>query len=448
EHEGTDRIVREMDQYWKSAVEEAARLEGIVGPLERTEAAGNVLGVIRVSYWEEGKMHHRELSQSEEEIPNSILNHSIDKPPPETPGWSTENGTLRYVASAGSARSVILTTDLKKARDIVSEKLRTQLSNERRPVPSGALRTLRHESDGIIAMGGNSNLSEEDPDEIFPIYSIFGEWTIDYWRPRLVVESRQLDLLIGGLTLGIIIAAGGWWLSQKQEKARRLLEQRVSFVNAVSHELRTPLTNILLAAEVMEEEIEQERPRERLRILLDEGRRLSRMVENVLTFSGMEQGKLQPSSQIEIPLRSFLKSCLSPFDLSFKRKKISCELLVPESLNLVAEEDLLSQIIMNLLSNIEKYAGQGSRSWIRAWQDKDTFVEVGDEGPGIPQDAHRRIFRSFERVDHRVTAGISGAGLGLSISRELARKMGGDLILTPEKKGAVFQLRIPKNQKS
>ena len=102
------------------------------------------------------------------------------------------------------------------------------------------------------------------------------------------------------------------------------------------------------------------------------------------------------------------------------------------------------QIVGNLVSNVEKYAADGR--WIglhSALRDGSLVVAVADRGPGIPVRSRERIFRPFERVHRKVSEGSSGTGLGLTIARELAQRMGGSLDLLECERGARFELRIP-----
>ena len=89
----------------------------------------------------------------------------------------------------------------------------------------------------------------------------------------------------------------------------------------------------------------------------------------------------------------------------------------------------LAQILANLLSNAEKYAARGTVEIASAWREGTLTVRVSDEGPGVPAEAAERIFQPFERLDCRVDEGVTGAGLGLAIARELTGQMGGTLRL-------------------
>ena len=105
--------------------------------------------------------------------------------------------------------------------------------------------------------------------------------------------------------------------------------------------------------------------------------------------------------------------------------------------------DALAQITANLLSNVEKYAPEVPASLQTTQSEREFTLTIRDGGPGIAEKDAERVFEPFERLDDRVAAGVSGAGLGLSIARELARRMGGELRLVTVEKGASFEFRLP-----
>ena len=110
------------------------------------------------------------------------------------------------------------------------------------------------------------------------------------------------------------------------------------------------------------------------------------------------------------------------------------------------DADALAQITANLLSNVEKYAPNAPVSVCTQQTVNEFVLSVADEGSGITADDAQRIFEPFTRLDDRVQAGVSGAGLGLSIARDLAQRMGGTLGLVKAEKGAAFELILPLNQ--
>ena len=215
-------------------------------------------------------------------------------------------------------------------------------------------------------------------------------------------------------------------------------------MNAVSHVLRTPLTNILLSTELVEDELTTPKSKERLQLIKNEGHRLSRMVENVLSFARSDKMGIEIPPTKSVSLEPFVLSCIAPFQLALSRKRIECDLRITGSASASLNEDLVSQIIFNLLSNIQKYAQEGARVWIQVHCSDYCIIEVGNSAPLIPEEFKSRIFEPFERFDNDITNGTTGTGLGLSISRDLARNLGGDLILKPSSSETIFRLTLPQ----
>jgi signal transduction histidine kinase len=179
----------------------------------------------------------------------------------------------------------------------------------------------------------------------------------------------------------------------------------------------------------------------RLALVREEAGRLGRLIENVLTFSRGEQGRLtlracacQPSAVLE--------AVLEQFSAAFARRSIAVRREIAPG-TCVLDGDALAQIAANLLSNVEKYAA-GCEVTITASLTAGEFtLTVADTGAGIPAHAADRIFLPFERLSSRLTEGVTGTGLGLAIARELAVHMSGTLRLLPSSRGAVFELRVP-----
>jgi len=105
--------------------------------------------------------------------------------------------------------------------------------------------------------------------------------------------------------------------------------------------------------------------------------------------------------------------------------------------------DALEQILGNLINNVEKYATNATTLHVRLHQDADTTtITVSDDGGGIPDAQSETIFAPFVRLSNKLTDGVSGTGIGLSIARQLACLHGGNLILVPTESGATFELTL------
>lgn len=272
-----------------------------------------------------------------------------------------------------------------------------------------------------------------------------GEWQVLAWDKLKIRTTHDPTTLIVSGIIACALLLTAIVLQIQQGRALRLAEERVSFVNRVSHELGTPLTNILLNLDIASRSLET-RPadaRRRLALVHEEVRRLGRLVSNVLTFSRGERKTLELASTVCVP-DEVIEAMLAQFQPSFDRRNVRVEWQRGASDHTKLDPDALAQIAGNLISNVEKYASAGGWLGLTTVMKEDRLkLRVSDHGPGIPPRCRGRIFEAFERVHTGVSEGSSGTGLGLAIARDLARRMGGDLVLIPTEKGAVFELELP-----
>lgn len=282
------------------------------------------------------------------------------------------------------------------------------------------------------------------PDFLLPLRARFGTWQLASWDRHETRTNYHVPTLVGAALLGLFTALLGFVVFNQQRRALALAAQRVSFVNRVSHELRTPLTNILLNLDLATEAAE-ESPTEagrRLGLVREEAHRLGRLIENVLSFSRSEQGRLQIDPRACVPA-SVVDAVVEQFAPSFTRRALVVRRAGEVRAACQLDSDALAQILSNLLSNAEKYVPGGTVEIASSLTDGALTITVSDEGAGIPARDAERIFEPFERLSQRVTEGASGTGLGLAIARELAMRMGGSLRLAPSARGASFELRVP-----
>lgn len=257
------------------------------------------------------------------------------------------------------------------------------------------------------------------------------------------------SLLVGSFVVAIL--AGGSLLLWQARRSELDSVQKTSFVANVSHELKTPLTTIRLYAELLEQGRVQDEEKRRgyLVTIGRETERLARLVNNVLDFSRLERGRraLQPESLDLAAEAQRLASMLAP---RAAEAGLQLETAIPGSLVPVhLDRDALGQIVLNLADNAFKYASAGGelRIELAAAGPGRCALRFLDRGPGVPPALRERVFEKFYRIDESLTAEKGGAGLGLSIARQLARAMGGELRCLPrEGGGAEFRLELPMGQ--
>jgi signal transduction histidine kinase len=293
------------------------------------------------------------------------------------------------------------------------------------------------------------NLAQRGPaSSIIPIRTIFGEWQIRSFDGIVITRSYNPSIMAIATTLAVLLLASGIVLFSQQKRALKLAAERVSFVNRVSHELGTPLTNISLNLDLATESLtgQPHEARRRLNIVGEEIERLSRLVSNVLTFSHSERDSLILKPTPCVPA-DVIHHVIESFRPALMRRDIVIETNISAEHAVFLDPDALSQIISNLISNVEKYASEGH--WLKVTCEVRSDIlslEVSDRGKGIPKDARQRIFLPFERVRQSINEGSSGTGLGLSIARDLAHRMGGDLVLLDFSEINTFRLQIPATQ--
>ena len=257
------------------------------------------------------------------------------------------------------------------------------------------------------------------------------------------------SLLVGTFVIAILL--GGSLLLWQAYRNQRDARQKTSFVSNVSHEMKTPLTTIRMYAELLGEKkiSEPKKQQHYLQTIIRESQRLTRLVNNVLDFSRLEQGRKEYATET-IDLSELLHNLLDSQALRIDESGMTLQRNIGETLQLKSDRDALEQIILNLLDNGLKYASSGGALFVDLQTAATSIVlRIRDRGPGIPIDQQETVFDKFHRVDASLTANQQGTGLGLSIARQLAEGIGGRLTCCPHQGGgACFELTMPQRNTS
>ena len=263
----------------------------------------------------------------------------------------------------------------------------------------------------------------------------------DVRRRRTVYVSVAL----GGIALMVLAGLAGGRSMQRHLRVARL---KTDLVAAASHELRTPLASmrVLIDGLLADREIEPAKTREYLALISTENDRLSRVIENFLTFARLERDRhkfaLVPVAAVDIvtPAVEAIRDRIG--DHAAVRVEIEPDLPL-----VLAERESMTTALSNLLENAVKYSPAHPQIALTASRDGDAFVAfaVSDHGIGIPPREHRRIFRRFYRVDNRLASASTGVGLGLSIVDLIARGHGGQVtVQSVPGAGSTFTLRVKR----
>ncbi len=269
-------------------------------------------------------------------------------------------------------------------------------------------------------------------------------------RPEQLQESarglrRTLIFLIVGM-LGAI-ACGGWLVVQDARLQLARAQQKTDFVSNVSHELKTPLTSIRMFAELMQNgraETAEKAP-QYLRIIIVEAKRLTRLINNVLDFAKLER-RQKSFDKKPLDLHAVIQRTWESHELHLRESGFTTRWqAAPPPYSVVGDEDALAQILVNLFSNAEKYAGTQKDVELHSYLDGDhVCVSVLDRGHGVPKGDERKIFEAFYRAHDSLSSGIQGSGLGLTLAQRLAREHDGEItVQARDGGGSNFTLRLP-----
>lgn len=222
-------------------------------------------------------------------------------------------------------------------------------------------------------------------------------------------------------------------LTDEQQKQKK-------FIDSVTHEIRTPLTNIIGYADLSGRVNEEEQRKKYFSYIIDESKRLLNMVNNLLDLSQLNQYEFSVTRKetdlknIVMKAVELMKDRAGKFGIA-----IDCRL---EDIRACVDEEKIKQVIINIIDNAIKYS-EGSLINVKLWRDQGVFIEIRDNGIGIPKDDIESITEPFYRVDKSRSRKLGGNGLGLSICMEIIDAHGGNLdIDSPEGEGTIVTISL------
>ena len=247
---------------------------------------------------------------------------------------------------------------------------------------------------------------------------------------RLIIgglpRSRLPELLA---TAFVAVSLLGLLLHQfrRQEELGRL---RDDFVSGVSHELRTPLAQIRLLAELLRMgKVPTEERRERsLRIIDQEARRLSFLVDSILSFTRSQRGEMFP---VRTDVATEIEEIVAGFEPLAQAQGVGLTARLEPGLVAHVDRGAIRQVLLNLLDNAVRYGPAGQNVTVTTSSGADSWtLEVADEGPGIPGEERERIFAPYYRMKRDAGGAVGGTGIGLAVVRRLVKEHGGQVHVT------------------
>jgi signal transduction histidine kinase/DNA-binding response OmpR family regulator len=260
-------------------------------------------------------------------------------------------------------------------------------------------------------------------------------------RSRLLEEKNQL------------IVERNFEIQKKAEELQLSTKYKSEFLANMSHELRTPLNSILLLSRLLTENNEKNLSTEQVeyaKVIQSSGHGLLSLIDEILDLSKIEAGKLELEINT-VKVEDVIEDMKALFAPVAKDKKLAFEIKVDKNITPVLETDKmrLEQILKNLLSNAIKFTSKGSVVFSVSDSERNGIrFSVKDTGIGIAKENQQHIFEAFQQADGSTRRKFGGTGLGLSISRELAKLLGGEILLSSEPgSGSEFILSLPLSNK-
>jgi two-component system phosphate regulon sensor histidine kinase PhoR len=289
-----------------------------------------------------------------------------------------------------------------------------------------------------------------------PIADAFGDWEalagrIPVAEGRAVASSVTLPVDAAGRDLWLSFVAvrgadGVVYAFRDVTGERRLDEEKSEFIATISHELRTPMSAVYGAAETLlqrRDQLTAEQRQQLIEMIAAQAARLSQITAEVLLTSQLERGDVRLERKVVdvVHVADLVVQTMRPQ----LEPAASLELEVVSEARAAGDADRIQQVLVNLVDNAFKHGGPGPIVVRVESGNGAVRVSVSDRGPGIERGEQQRIFEKFYRAGPQLTREAGGTGLGLYISRELVRRMGGRLTVTSEPgAGATFVFDLPR----
>jgi signal transduction histidine kinase len=260
-------------------------------------------------------------------------------------------------------------------------------------------------------------------------------------------RSSSLVIWIMVMILFVSVAGGGTMVLSSVYGEMKLVRQKATFVTNVSHELKTPLTSISLFVDLLRRKgpLPQSKKEQYLSLMASETERLTRLINNVLDFSRDRAARRYSMSTVDA--REVTGQIVESQRVRLESRgfSVSLEPASAPAAPVRADSEALKQVLLNLLSNAEKYSAERKEIVVSVTREPEAvLITVNDRGIGIQEKDREKVFREFYRVDDSLSSGVQGTGLGLTIARRIARDHEGDITCAPRDGGGTsFVVRLP-----
>ena len=261
-----------------------------------------------------------------------------------------------------------------------------------------------------------------------------------FFRPKVTRIFDNEGILYGVVTL-----------LQDVTQFKELDRMKSDFIATVSHEFRTPVTSINMSVDILNQGILgplNERQKELIFSAKEDCQRLTKLARELLQLSKLESGKLQLRNE-ELDVKALIELSVRPLQLQFQEKNVILVLEIPAALpHLVADEQQVTSVITNLVTNALKYTDPGGKVIVHAHEDGSALcVDVTDTGQGISPENLGKIFDKFVQVKQSSDTTPGSVGLGLAIAKEIVEMYGGKIwAVSIPGQGSTFSFLLPSPQ--
>lgn len=277
-------------------------------------------------------------------------------------------------------------------------------------------------------------------------------WLIQVWSsdPAAIyadMRQRQNLSLVILVFVAVLLVFGSYITVRIVRRELEISRMRADFVSTVSHEFRSPLTGIRHLGEMLLDgrAIDWKKQHHYFKMIVQESDRLTRLVENILDFSRMEEGRREYRFE---PLNTsqWLRRLVADFETEIVADGVAIETDIPEGLpTILADGEALACAVNNLLDNAVKYSPGVKVVWLDAEAaGGEVRIGVRDRGVGISEHDRKHIFDRFYRVNGEIAKRVKGVGLGLSLVRHIITVHGGKVECEGRVgEGSTFSIRLP-----
>lgn len=265
-----------------------------------------------------------------------------------------------------------------------------------------------------------------------------------------IIRDETRKYIVSTLSLFVLLLVGCGFIFRMIRSEAYINQKKSDFISAVTHELKTPLTSIRLYSEMLKDDMIKDDAKKKVyyNYMLKESERLTRLINNVLDFSKIENNKKVFNISAG-DLRTHLLELCEKYESNLKLSGFKFTYDICDVGSVRFDRDAITQVFINIVENAVKYSAKSDTKEIdvKLFNDNGKVaLEIKDKGIGIAKNQQKAIFEKFYRIENELTRTSTGSGIGLSIVKEYVKAHKGTLeVVSRENEGAKFRILLPKS---